>query len=106
MSTNGSRTLRRTAPQGFDLILIDVDHAPHDHLGSSENNAFYTAEGLRRTRRHLAPGGLLGVWSYAGSSPFTEALGDVFTEVRAEPVTFLNDVMGKEATDWLFFARG
>jgi spermidine synthase len=92
--------------EGFDLILIDVDHAPHDHLGSSENNAFYTAEGLRRTRRHLASGGLLGVWSYAGSSPFTEALGEVFTEVRAEPVTFLNDVMGKETTDWLFFARG
>jgi hypothetical protein len=49
---------------------------------------------------------VLGVWSYAGSSPFTEALGEVFTEVRAEPVTFLNDVIGEETTDWLFFARG
>jgi len=91
---------------GFDLILIDVDHAPDDHLGSSQNNAFYTADGLRRTCAHLAPGGLLGVWSYAGSSPFTEALHEVFGDVRAEAVTFMNDVINEETTDWLFFARG
>jgi spermidine synthase len=90
----------------FDLILIDVDHSPDEHLGSSQNHAFYRAEGLRQTQRHLAPGGLLGVWSYAQSSPFTDALHEVFSEVRAEPVTFLNDVIGEETTDWLFFARG
>lgn len=91
--------------RGFDLLLIDVDHAPSEHLGTSTNDLFYTADGLRMTQRHLAPGGLLGVWSYAESSPFTEALAEVFAEVRAVPVAFHNDIIDEETTDWLFFAR-
>ena len=91
---------------GFDLILIDVDHSPDEHLGSSQNRAFYTPEGLRLAQRHLAPGGILAVWSYAESSPFVDALREVFDEVRSEPVTYMNDVIGQETTDWLFFARG
>ena len=89
----------------FDLILIDVDHSPAEHLGDDPNDLFYTAEGLRAARRHLAPGGVFGVWSYAESSPFADALREVFEEVRAEPITFMNDVIGAETTDWLFFAR-
>jgi spermidine synthase len=89
----------------FDLILIDVDHSPAEHLGDARNDGFYTAEGLRAARRHLAPGGVLGVWSYAESSPFAEALRQVFREVRIEPVTFVNDLLDEETTDWLFFAR-
>jgi spermidine synthase len=89
----------------FDLILIDVDHSPDEHLGNVGNEGFYTAEGLRAARRHLAPGGVLGVWSYAESSPFAEALREVFREVRIEPVTFVNDLIDEDTTDWLFFAR-
>ena len=88
-----------------DLILIDVDHSPAEHLGEARNDGFYTAEGLRAARRHLAPGGVLGVWSYAESSPFAGALREVFREVRIEPVTFVNDLIDEETTDWLFFAR-
>lgn len=90
--------------EAFDLILIDVDHAPDDQL-SGANDAFYTREGLERASRHLAPGGVLGVWSYAESSPFARALGEVFPEVRIEPVTFFNGLIDEETTDWLFFAR-
>ena len=89
----------------FDLILIDVDHSPDDRLGGARNAGFYTADGLRAAQRHLAPGGVLGVWSYAESSPFAEALHQVFREVRIEPVTFVNDLIDEETTDWLFFAR-
>ncbi|HEY0022904.1 MAG TPA: hypothetical protein VGB24_08340 [Longimicrobium sp.] len=89
----------------WDLILIDVDHAPDDQL-SRTNDAFYRAEGLERASRHLAPGGILGVWSYAESSPFADALHQVFQEVRIEPVTFFNEMIDEEVTDWLFFARG
>lgn len=89
----------------FDLILIDVDHAPHDRLDEDEG-FFYTEEGLRRASRHLAPGGVLGVWSYAESSPFSRALHSVFDEVRVEPVTFYVEMVEEERTDWLFFARG
>jgi len=90
----------------FDLLLIDVDHSPGDHLGTSDNHLFYTAEGLRKTACHLASGGVLGVWSYAESSPFSEALREVFRDVQAVPIRFHNDVIGEDTTDWLFFARG
>ncbi len=88
----------------FDLILIDVDHAPDDPLDQT-NGFFYTEQGLSRARRHLAPAGVLGVWSYAENSPFASALRKVFREVRVEPVTFFNDLINEETTDWLFFAR-
>ncbi len=92
-------------PDGaFDLILIDVDHAPDDRLNRA-NDFFYTREGLERASRHLAPGGVLGVWSYAESSPFARALHEVFQEVDIEPVTFFNDLVDEESTDRLFFAR-
>jgi spermidine synthase len=88
----------------YDLILIDVDHSPDDRLDQG-TGFFYTEEGLRRARRHLAPGGVLGVWSYAESSPFSRSLRAVFDEVRTEPVTFYVAMVEEERTDWLFFAR-
>jgi len=88
----------------FDLILIDVDHAPDDRLGDS-NEFFYTEAGLLQARDHLAPGGILGVWSYAESSEFSSALRRVFGEVHVQPVSFFNDLVEEETTDWLFFAR-
>lgn len=87
----------------FDLILIDIDHSPDDRLGEADA-AFYTEQGLRRARRHLVRGGVLGVWSYAESSPFSRALETVFDEVRVEPVTYYNDLVDERHTDWLFFA--
>ena len=88
----------------FDLILIDVDHSPDERLGE-ESVSFYTAAGLSAARKHLAPGGVLAVWSYAESSPFSEALHEVFTEVHVEPVTYDNQLINEQRTDWLFFAR-
>lgn len=88
----------------YDLILIDVDHSPDEHLGSA-NASFYTQPGLMRAREHLAPGGLLAVWSYAEHSPFAEALRAVFREVRVEAITVYNEIVGEEQSDWLFLAR-
>ena len=90
--------------ESHDLILIDVDHSPDENLGTA-NGQFYTADGLRRAKRHLAEGGILGVWSYAESSPFVDALREVFREVRVEPVTVFNNLINVEQTDWLFFAH-
>ncbi|MBW2230694.1 MAG: spermidine synthase [Deltaproteobacteria bacterium] len=96
------------APQpgapGFDLILIDVDHSPDEKLDET-SASFYSAPGLRRAKRHLAPGGVFGVWSYAESSPFADALRAVFREVQLEEVTYENAQEGGESSDWLFFAR-
>ena len=88
----------------YDLILIDVDHAPEERLGDG-NDAFYTEEALRKAREHLAPQGILGVWSYAESKGFAQLLGRVFGEVRIERVTFPNPVVEEEETNWLFLAR-
>jgi len=88
----------------YDLILVDVDHAPELRLGNS-NYAFYTEETLRRVREHLAPGGVLGVWSYAESIDFGHLLERVFAEVRIECETFQNPVVEEEESNWLFLAR-
>jgi spermidine synthase len=93
-----------TPEKQFDLILIDVDHSPDEHLGDG-NVSFYTEAGLLRAKAHLAPSGVLAVWSYAECSPFASALRNVFRDVTVKEVTFNNDLVGQVNTDWLFFAR-
>lgn len=88
----------------YDLILIDVDHSPDERLGE-ENEGFYTKAGLRAAKEHLAPGGLLGVWSYAESSPFAEAMSAVFERVDVEQVSFENSLIEETETNWLFLGR-
>ncbi|HKA15320.1 MAG TPA: spermidine synthase [Myxococcota bacterium] len=88
----------------WDVILIDVDHSPEEPLGS-ESAAFYCESGLACARRHLAPGGVLGVWSYAESPRFADALARAFAEVSLERVRFENRVVGEEETNVLFLAR-
>ena len=88
----------------YDLILIDVDHSPDDRLGAGDSFTFYSEEGLLAAKQHLRPGGVLGVWSYAESSPFSDALRASFKTVRVEPITHLNELIDEEHTDWLFFA--
>jgi len=87
-----------------DLILIDVDHSPEERLGDG-NDAFYTGAGLARAKRHLAPGGILAVWSYAEHSPFADAMRAAFADVRVEAIAFENAVVGEAETNWLFFGR-
>ncbi len=93
-----------TGSGSLDLVLIDVDHSPEDHLGVG-NQSFYTRSGLMRAKRHLAAGGMLAVWSYAESSPFVDALRAAFAVVEVVPVSYVNDLVDEEHTDWLFLAR-
>ena len=93
------------APAGetWDLILIDVDHSPDENLGTA-NESFYTESGLALAKQHLSPGGVFAVWSYAESSPFVDALHRTFAYVDTVPVTFWNDLIDEDLTDWLFVA--
>lgn len=94
--------LQEDPGESFDLVVIDIDHSPDDQL-SSTLHPFYTVDGLRKARRHLADQGVLAVWSYAESGPFVDALHDVFPCVHVEPVTTYNALVDQEQTDWLFF---
>lgn len=96
--------LSQPAAELFDLILIDVDHSPDENLDFSGGD-FYTEAGLTAARNHLAPEGVLAIWSYAASSPFAQALKSVFGRVTVTPVTFNNVLIDESATDHLFFAR-
>ena len=66
-------TLRGHADELWDLVLIDVDHAPEDHLGAG-NESFYTKSGLVRAKHHPRPGGTLAARSSSASSPSVESL--------------------------------
>jgi spermidine synthase len=88
----------------FDVILIDVDHAPDDPL-SVENAPFYTEPGLAKAQEHLAPGGVLAVWSSAENDTFSRTLERVFGNVEVETVTYFNTMVEESCTDWLFMAR-
>jgi len=96
--------LGERSEEQWDLVLIDIDHSPEDHLGPG-NESFYTESGLTRAKQHLAPGGILAVWSYAESSPFVDALRAAFAVVESVPITYMNDLVDEEHTDWLFLAR-
>ena len=97
-------TLAAEPPKRYDVILVDVDHSPDERLGSA-SDSFYTRAGLARARRHLRPGGVLGVWSYTESPVFEEALRRVFPEVHVESETFVHALLGDDETNWLFFGR-
>jgi spermidine synthase len=97
--------LEREPTEKYDIIIIDVDHSPDERLDES-SISFYTQKGLAAAREHLAPGGVLGIWSYAESSPFAAALREVFPDVTVTPVSFRNELVDEDVTDWLFFARG
>ena len=97
-------TLREPTGPRWDLVFIDIDHAPDDHLGPG-NESFYTESGLARAKEHLAPGGILAVWSYAENSPFVSALRAAFAVVELVPVSYLNDLVDEQHTDWLFLAH-
>jgi spermidine synthase len=89
----------------YDLILIDVDHSPEERLGPA-SDGFYTGPSLARAKRHLAPAGVFGVWSYAASPQFESELRGAFREVRAERLAFENSLDGVREQNWLYFARG
>ena len=96
--------LAAPAKSRHDLILIDVDHSPEERL-DHDSVTFYTRAGLEAAARHLAPEGVLAVWSYAEHSPFARALGEAFAEVRIVPISHDNQLVDEQRTDWLFFAR-
>ncbi|HET6432911.1 hypothetical protein [Dyella sp.] len=89
----------------FDAILLDIDHSP-EALLDPRSTSFYQADGLRALARHLAPGGIFGLWSNDAPDPaFTARLAEVFAQAWAEPVTFHNPLLGNRFTQSVYLAR-
>jgi spermidine synthase len=63
----------RAASRAYDAILLDVDNGP-EGLMRTENDALYSAGGLRAAGAALRPGGVLAVWSVEPSNSFTQRL--------------------------------
>ena len=90
----------------WDLILVDVDHTPTERLGPG-SEPFYTPTGLRRVAEHLAPGGVLAVWSAGDDEPFAQVMREVFPTATRERITWRNELIdqGEEIEDVVFLGR-
>jgi spermidine synthase len=73
----------------YDVILVDVDHAPDDRL-SDASRPFYTVEGQSRVARHLKPGGVLAVWSATDNDEFAETLAAAYLRAHREQVEWVD----------------
>lgn len=94
-----------TPRRRFHAVVVDIDHSPR-HLLSPGHAGFYEAAGLRRLTGHLHPGGVFALWSNEPpDAGFTAVLEEVFTEVRAHTVAFLNPLQGREAANTVYLAR-
>ncbi len=105
LATSSAGLDAKTPARQFDAILVDIDHSPEFFL-SPENAAFYRLEGLSKFARHLKPRGVFGLWSNdLPDETFTARLADVFSEARAERVTFDNPLQDREFTQTVYLAQ-
>ncbi len=89
----------------FDVVLLDIDHAPDRHL-DPRNASFYGPEGLRRLAANLAPGGVFGLWSDdPPDQEFPATLRSVFSTARAEKVCFHNPRQDRTVVQTVYLAR-
>jgi spermidine synthase len=89
----------------FDAVLVDIDHSP-EALLDARSAAFYSEAGFKRLARHLAPGGVFGLWSNdRPDDAFTARLAAVFADARAEEVTFDNPLQDKPFTQTVYLGK-
>ena len=94
-----------TPGRRFDAIVVDIDHSPR-HLLHPGNADFYEPEGMRRLAGLLSPGGVFALWSNdPPDEEYTATLATVFTDVRAEVVSFPNPLQDKDSTNTVYLAK-
>lgn len=88
----------------FDAVLLDVDHTPR-HVLHPSHQPFYTADGLRRMRALLRPGGVFALWSDdPPDEEFGAVLAGVFASWSAQVVAFANPYGGDERSNTIYVA--
>ena len=94
------------ATELYDLILVDVDHSPTDRLADGPGH-FYTEQGQQKVARHLAPGGVLAVWSAWDNDAFADVLSNQYPRSCREDVKWDDDEEPEDVShNVLFFAGG
>jgi hypothetical protein len=93
------------AEGAFDAILLDVDNGP-DGLTRADNDVLYAEEGLQASRRALAPGGVLAVWSAAPDPGFSERLLRCGFDVSTHKVRAGHPKGGSRHTIWIAVRPG
>lgn len=98
----GDVSLIIASAQGdYDAILLDVDNGP-DGLVRADNDAIYSASGLRAARNALTPDGVLAIWSAAADPAFTRRLEKA--RFRVDEVKVAARANGKGARHVIWFA--
>lgn len=95
------------ASETWDVILIDVDHSPELPLDPA-TLVFYTNEGQARVRKHLAPGGIVAVWSAHDNDAYAAVMAESYPESWRETVQWsVPNATGpdQELHNTLFFGR-
>ncbi len=77
--------LIRSTRSTYDAILLDVDNGP-EGMTRKSNDRLYDLKGLHAAFAALRPGGVLGIWSSAPDSKFTERLRKAGFEVDEIPL--------------------
>jgi len=89
----------------IDAVLLDIDHAPDNHLHPA-HAALYTDEGLSRVRDRLRAGGAFGLWSDDPPDPsFLATLRRVFTAADAHVVEFPNPYTDGTSSNTVYVGR-
>ena len=95
------QVVTESAPESFDLVLLDVDNGP-DSLVFESNAPIYEKVFLRQVETSLRPAGSVVIWSSTESPQLARALRTVFgnSTTSALPVT----LQGRDETYWLHCA--
>jgi spermidine synthase len=88
--------------EAYDLLLIDVDHSPTEPLDPA-SEPFYRWQGQRQVIEHLAPDGVLGVWSSEDDHYFAAVLDEVYPEARRERIRWVNELIDEEEIEEIIF---
>jgi spermidine synthase len=95
------QVVEESAPEGFDLVLLDVDNGP-DFLVFQGNAGIYESAFLQRVRDALRPGGVVAVWSSTESPRLLATMTEIFggSRTQKQPVV----LQGRDDDFWLHLA--
>ena len=91
--------------QDFDAIMLDVDNGPSSFT-RDDNNALYSAHGLKIAYDALKPDGVLTVWSAAADPAFTQRMIRAGFEVTEQRVGSHKARRGNRHTIWIAVRQG